>query len=757
MRKRRLQCSLVPCLGIVVGLVSGCGRGDVGVEDTDSTGATESTGESTTDLTTNGPVTLPPVPTTSGEDETTTGTTVEDPTETPTTGTESSSSTTEDPTEAPTCVDPSSDCPAPPPCQLAVCDAEGQCSVEPVEAGVLLPGQVAGDCQIVVCDGAGGMTAQADDDDLPAGDGPCFAGTCQDGEPGQDPLPGAACGQRGDLVCNDVGACVGCVTADDCEQVECAVVACDEQETCVSAPEAAGEVCKDGLCDGDGVCDDVTECFVDANCPDGLCTDNNVCAECQVTTDCGEDDVCIEATCVPFAVVSIDPVNELTDVDPLTGILVGFNDTVLGLSITFNAVLDGLCTGALSLSSDGFARCAPVPSVVGPNPDELTMEPAPALSYGTAYEVQVTGIQSEAGATIAGTFESNFTTRLSGGAVGGFVVISEVYGGGGNAGAPFNHDFVELHNRGSVAVDVEGWSLQYTSSGGTTWGNNITPLAGSIPAGGYYLVQMGPLGMNGEALPTPDLIGTTSMAAVAGKVALVRSIVGLPGVACPQNPQIVDFVGYGGAANCGEGSLDGSTSTANASNTAAAQRSQQGCSDTDINNADFTIAAPAPQNTGSDPVVCFSDAVRNEGGGRDEADACRVFDPAPDPYVFNPGKSFLVFGNIHEEGFTEPNVANPFISAEVGVGPATANPQTQPQLWSWSPADFNPVCSNCDADESQYFGSVTADVVGPHLVTIRFSRDGGLSWTYCDLDRAGSDPGLRYDILDVPRISVTPE
>ena len=40
------------------------------------------------------------------------------------------------------------------------------------------------------------------------------------------------------------------------------------------------------------------------------------------------------------------------------------------------------------------------------------------------------------------------------------VVISQVYGGGGNAGALFRHDFVELFNRGTSVVNLDGWSVQ---------------------------------------------------------------------------------------------------------------------------------------------------------------------------------------------------------------------------------------------------------------------------------------------------------
>ena len=40
------------------------------------------------------------------------------------------------------------------------------------------------------------------------------------------------------------------------------------------------------------------------------------------------------------------------------------------------------------------------------------------------------------------------------------LVVSQVFAGGGNAGAPYANDFVELFNRGSTAVDVSGWTVQ---------------------------------------------------------------------------------------------------------------------------------------------------------------------------------------------------------------------------------------------------------------------------------------------------------
>lgn len=101
------------------------------------------------------------------------------------------------------------------------------------------------------------------------------------------------------------------------------------------------------------------------------------------------------------------------------------------------------------------------------------------------------------------------------------IVISQVYGGGGNTGATFRNDFIELFNRGNTTVNVTGWSVQYASAAGTSW-TNITNLSGSIPAGGYYLVQQASGGAVGALLPTPDATGTINLSATTGKVALVK-------------------------------------------------------------------------------------------------------------------------------------------------------------------------------------------------------------------------------------------
>ncbi|MTV25971.1 ExeM/NucH family extracellular endonuclease [Nitriliruptoraceae bacterium ZYF776] len=184
----------------------------------------------------------------------------------------------------------------------------------------------------------------------------------------------------------------------------------------------------------------------------------------------------------------------------------------------------------------------------------------------------------------------------------GDVVISQVYGGGGNSGAPFTHDYVELLNTGASPVDVGGWSLQYTSATGTSWGGQTTALSGSIPPGGYHLVRLAG-GASGAALPTPDDTGSTNMSATNGKVALVSSTTALPAETCPTHDTIVDLVGFG-SANC----FEGTAGAPELSNTTAALRADGGCTDTDDNAADFAAGTPTPRNASSTPNVCDPDA-----------------------------------------------------------------------------------------------------------------------------------------------------
>jgi len=189
--------------------------------------------------------------------------------------------------------------------------------------------------------------------------------------------------------------------------------------------------------------------------------------------------------------------------------------------------------------------------------------------------------------TVSGANKTGVNFTAASTSCGALVVISQVFGGGGNSGAYYNSDFIELFNRGGQAQSLAGWSVQYASASGTTW--TVTPLSGTIPAGGYYLIKEY-AGSTGTVLPTADVTGTINMSATSGKLALVNSATALT-ASCPTGGGIQDFVGYG-AANCYEGSAAAPALTS----TTSAQRAAQGCTDTNNNGSDFTAVTSGASN-----------------------------------------------------------------------------------------------------------------------------------------------------------------
>lgn len=181
------------------------------------------------------------------------------------------------------------------------------------------------------------------------------------------------------------------------------------------------------------------------------------------------------------------------------------------------------------------------------------------------------------------------------------VVLSQVYASGGNAGATYANDFVELFNPGSSTVDLTGWTIQYAPAAGTSW--QTTALSGLIPAGRYYLVQLASTAAVGAGLPTPDATGTTNLAASGGKVALVTDATALScGAAagsCSAVSSVRDLVGYGGATD-----FEGSGAAGALSSTLAAMRNAAGCTDSNDNSADFSAVLPTPRNSSAPSNAC---------------------------------------------------------------------------------------------------------------------------------------------------------
>ena len=182
------------------------------------------------------------------------------------------------------------------------------------------------------------------------------------------------------------------------------------------------------------------------------------------------------------------------------------------------------------------------------------------------------------------------------------VVISEVYGGGGNSGAPLTNDFVELFNPTGDAVDLAGLSLEYKSASGGSGGS--LALDGTVEPGAHFLVQLAAGNGAGDPLPVADQAGSINMSGSNGRVYLFE------GTGQFRNDQgdlsgtdgLVDMIGFGSAVSfeaAAAGALSNATSASRADG-----------ADTDDNSADFVIGAPTPVNA----------AGESAGGGSEEPD-----------------------------------------------------------------------------------------------------------------------------------------
>jgi len=459
-------------------------------------------------------------------------------------------------------------------------------------------------------------------------------------------------------------------------------------------------------------------------------------------------------SCPQLQVVSVTPADASQNVDVLTNLIVAFNAPMYGPSIDGQGQ-PGACVGNIQVSADNFATCAGLSgTAISPDGTTATLQFAPALSYGETYQVKVAGgvngVESLAGGSLSQDNNTTFSTVLPGPATCGTVatgalVISQIYGGGGNSGATYKNDFIELHNRSNATISLAGMSVQ--EIGATTDGGwNVTPLTGSIGPGGYFLIQEGAGAGGTTLLPTPDVDGGIAIGATSGKAALMNTTTA-NAFGCPV---ALDLIGFGSTASCFEGAP-----AAAPANATAELRAGDGCTDTNNNASDFSVLAPTPRNSASTPNVCScaGSSTQNETGSANEVGYCVL--QSPTTLSLAAGQdSGLVYGRYFETGLTGMGSPAANVVAEVGYGPLTANPENQ-SGWTWStPASFNASCNNC-GNNDEYMQSFAAPATaGTYAYTYRFSLDNGATWTYCDLDGAGSNSGLQFDVTQLPTLTV---
>jgi subtilisin-like proprotein convertase family protein len=144
----------------------------------------------------------------------------------------------------------------------------------------------------------------------------------------------------------------------------------------------------------------------------------------------------------------------------------------------------------------------------------------------------------------------------------------------------------------------------------------------------------------------------------------------------------------------------------------------------------------ASQDTGT--LNRWSLRFQTQSGGQTVTiGECRLESPAA--YDAQPGQGFQVLGRLHVAGLTDLTSGidgHASLVGQVGVGARGSQPGAS---WSWSVAA--PSAGWNDADEpgfDQYQVSLTSPAAGDYDYAVRFSGDGGATWTLCDLDGSGN-------------------
>lgn len=589
-----------------------------------------------------------------------------------------------------------------------VCSPSDQCHV----AGTCNPGT--GLCSDPI---APNGTA-CNDGDLCTQADTCQAGACTSGSP---------------VVCAPSDACHAAGTCDPgtglCDNpVGNDGGSCNDGDLCTQT-----DTCSSGACVGSNpvVCAPLDQCHVAGVCngSTGLCSNPNAPngTPCLVGSTPG---TCVSGSCqLPPQVTGVTPVDGATLVQTTTSIVVSFSTAMNPATLTVKSTLDdGACAGAIQVSTDDFATCVRLgtPVMSGGN-SVATITPSPALSYGSTFKVRVTtAAQSSGGSALASPFTqaNGWTTRVDLTPIDNSVVISQIYASGGEVGAMWANDFVELHNRGTTTVNLAPWAIHFASGTGASW--QKVNIGGSIAPGAYALVALGGPGVEGLPLPPAQASdAAVDLDPFGGKVVLTSTGANVSGI-CPSGASVVDLVGYGFGTNCSE------TAPAPQAFTGLS-RTFLGYTDTGNNSTDFIPFPPIPRNASSTP----QQFVLNETNSALEADYCVVQFPAT--LSAQAGTSAgPVYCQVYEAGQTEAAGAAGTFTVQVGYGPITANPESQTG-WTWVNAPFNVQAGNND----EYAASFTAPAAGSYRYACRVVSAN--TFTYCDVNGAGSNPGLSFE------------
>lgn len=112
------------------------------------------------------------------------------------------------------------------------------------------------------------------------------------------------------------------------------------------------------------------------------------------------------------------------------------------------------------------------------------------------------------------------------------------------------------------------------------------------------------------------------------------------------------------------------------------------------------------------------------------------------------GASVDVYGRIFVAGLTDITGVNDLaanVQMQAGYGPDGSDPAVD-LTWTWSAnglanGAYGPASPNYEANNDEYLASMTLPTPGEYDFAVRFTGDGGTTYTYCDGDNEGSSDG----------------
>jgi hypothetical protein len=310
-----------------------------------------------------------------------------------------------------------------------------------------------------------------------------------------------------------------------------------------------------------------------------------------------------------------------------------FNDFVTGAPNPRNRTFGGFLTGYASITPVSLCSGTPalftVQVVGGGSGVSVTADLTEIAGAPTTLTLRDNGLNGDVAAN-DGIYSANFTVPITSAqalrtvnftitdSIGGNatakatlaigscnptgapIVISKVYGGGGNALSGFDCDFAEIFNRSDRPYNLTGWSFQSARVGESGFDTRMVPLSGIIQPGQYKLIITNQRSSTvGVAVPAADFTAPTpfGMESSFGRVALASTTTFI-GTDYTRG-DVVDLVGYGQLAQ----SYEGVAPTPPLGDIYMAVRKQNGCQDTNNNAVDFDVVlALTLPNNGASPV-----------------------------------------------------------------------------------------------------------------------------------------------------------